>query len=161
MALCSLTGRPAHILFEAKKVMQPVTFREDIEAGTIEIQNRDFPAIGASYNPRHHPAGLEHSLVTSTCAGYDFLSLDHLDFFWQITLNGSVVESGQLQGSWSSGRIVSKRNISTWVDASLWELKSICRAEFCSSQVYRLKLMDHTRSTCQSLPSFKLLASAF
>ena len=99
--------------------------------------------------------------MTSTCAGYDFLSLDHLDFFWQITLNGSVVESGQLQGSWSSGRIVSKRNISTWVDASLWELKSICRAEFCSSQVYRLKLMDHTRSTCQSLPSFKLLASAF
>ncbi|CAK9096305.1 unnamed protein product [Durusdinium trenchii] len=123
---------PSPHLFEAKKVMQPVTFREDIEAGTIEIQNR-----------------------------YDFLSLDHLDFFWQITLNGSVVESGQLQGSWSSGRIVSKRNISTWVDASLWELKSICRAEFCSSQVYRLKLMDHTRSTCQSLPSFKLLASAF
>eukprot|EP00913_Durusdinium_trenchii_P019465 g18299.t1 len=60
---------PSPHLFEAKKVMQPVTFREDIEAGTIEIQNR-----------------------------YDFLSLDHLDFFWQITLNGSVVESGQLQG---------------------------------------------------------------
>ena len=53
---------PSPHLFEAKKVMQPVTFREDIEAGTIEIQNRDFPAIGASYNPRHHPAGLEHSL---------------------------------------------------------------------------------------------------
>ena len=58
---------PSPHLFEAKKVMQPVTFRADVEAGTIEVQNR-----------------------------FDFLSLEHLSFSWQITLNGSVLESGQL-----------------------------------------------------------------
>jgi beta-galactosidase len=31
-------------LFEAKKVMQPVTFQADLEQGTVTIQNRCLPA---------------------------------------------------------------------------------------------------------------------
>lgn len=30
--------------------------------------------------------------------GYDFLSLDHLDFRWQIAVNGVIVETGKLEG---------------------------------------------------------------
>lgn len=56
-------------LFEAKKVMQPVTFQADLEQGTVTIQNR-----------------------------YDFLTLDHLDFVWQISVNGMIVETGKLEG---------------------------------------------------------------
>lgn len=36
--------KPSPHLFEAKKVMQPVTFLADLETGTVQIQNRSLPA---------------------------------------------------------------------------------------------------------------------
>ncbi|CAJ1338284.1 unnamed protein product [Effrenium voratum] len=57
-------------LHETKKVMQPVVFKAlDLKAGQIEVHN---------------------------C--YDFLSLEHLDFSWQISVNGMTIESGKLPG---------------------------------------------------------------
>ncbi|MDD9269171.1 glycoside hydrolase family 2 TIM barrel-domain containing protein [Paenibacillus sp. GCM10023248] len=55
-------------LIEFKKVIEPVRIKAvDLHAGTVLIENR-----------------------------YDFLSLDHLDFFWQLLHDGEVVEQGEL-----------------------------------------------------------------
>ena len=35
--------------------------------------------------------------------GYDFLTLDHLDFTWQISVNGVIVETGKLEGQRARG----------------------------------------------------------
>ena len=44
-----------------------------------------------------------HSSDSSTRGqGYDFLALDHLDFAWQISVNGLVVEKGTLEGDGST-----------------------------------------------------------
>lgn len=62
--------KPNPHLFEAKKVMQFVTYRAvDLATGIIEVRNR-----------------------------YDFLTLEHLEFSWQISQNGLVTESGKLPG---------------------------------------------------------------
>ena len=36
-------------------------------------------------------------------AGYDFLTLDHLDFAWHISVNGVIVETGKLEGDYDLG----------------------------------------------------------
>jgi hypothetical protein len=37
-------------------------------------------------------------LSVKSVQGYDFLTLDHLDFVWQISVNGMIVETGKLEG---------------------------------------------------------------
>lgn len=131
--------RPSPHLFEAKKVMQPVTFQADLETGTVQIQNRSLQqhcqwltpavkssiggsiceidrwvleivpgslAIASEVQPELKSVNNITPIVTESCylvracksPGYDFLSLDHLDFAWEITVNGLVVETGKLEG---------------------------------------------------------------
>ena len=66
-------------LLEAKKVMQPVTFR--LNGDILTVQNRALQGI----------------LSRCLLKGYDFLDLGHLDFTWELTLNGLLVERGVLE----------------------------------------------------------------
>lgn len=51
-------------LFEAKKVMQPVTFQADLEQGTVTIQNRCWPAAHVTTDEYRLQLAAEHLQIS-------------------------------------------------------------------------------------------------
>ena len=58
-----------------------------------------FPVPMLLRNGTHQTMPLAYPASFPSCRGYDFLSLEHLDFSWQISVNGMTIESGKLPGS--------------------------------------------------------------